>query len=77
MEPAIKEMIRSQTSEEDDLVIERIYHECGQDVVKTIMKISNIEEAPPKPETLFDKIRKICDDKDTVLQEKIAQSKGI
>lgn len=77
MDPAIKEMIRSQTSEEDDLIIERVYHESGQDVVKTIMKLSNVQEPPTKPETLFDKIRKICDDKDTVLQEKLSQSKPI
>lgn len=77
MDPTIKEIIRTQCQEQDDLTIERVFHECNGDVVKTLLKLANAPEEQEKPKTIFDEIRTICDDKDTVLQEKLAQSKNI
>lgn len=76
MDVAIKDMIRNQTNVHDMVLIERTYMECENDVVKTIMKLSNIvSKETVKTPTIFDELRTILDAKDAVLQDKIQESK--
>lgn len=76
MEPAIKEMIRTQTSVTDNVLIERTYHECKGDIVQTIMKLSNLVSVEKeKTRNMFDELREILDAKDAILQDKIKESK--
>lgn len=78
MDASVKEMIRSQTMVQDGVLIERTFHECEGNVVKTILKLSNLTTVETKPTpTLFDEMRAILDAKDAILQEKIKESKGI
>lgn len=73
---AVKETIQQQTLVTDEVLIERVYHECKGDVVATIMKLSNVVGKPstqPSPPTLFDEMRKILDAKDAMLQSKLAE----
>lgn len=62
-------IIKNQTQEKDELHIERVYYQCGSDIVKTIMNLSNIKDnAPIKESTssIFDDIRKIVDEKENI-----------
>lgn len=65
------EIISKQTGVNDLLLIEKTYYECNSDDVKTIYKLLEIELPPMKEEkrTLFDDLRQICDEKDTIFQE--------
>lgn len=77
MDQSIIDIIRSQTGCEDVDCIERVYIECGEDVVKTIMQLSNVTEAPPRhipTPSEFDEVRKIVDEKENIYFER---NKGI
>lgn len=65
-------IIKSQTGADDmhldDLHIERVYFECGSDIVKTIMKLSDLKDVTVqnKEPSVFDDIRKIVDEKEQI-----------
>lgn len=70
------EIIKSQTGMSDELQIERIFYECDSDIVKTIMKISNINDntiTQTRENNIFDNIRAIVDEKERIYQNR---SKG-
>jgi hypothetical protein len=72
MSSEIIQSISQQTGETDLLYIERVYYECQQNHIDTILKILKVN-VPPSPAvkkhpTLFDDMRTICDAKDTVFQ---------
>lgn len=71
MDKEIIDIIKQQTNIKDDLVIERAFYEHGNDVVKTIMSLSSIEDTTtrPKTHTLFDNIRQICDEKEKIFHQ--------
>jgi hypothetical protein len=67
--------IAIQSGIDDVLLIERTFYECDSDEIKTIFKLMQIEmpkqkhEKNPRERTLFDDLRDICDEKDTMFQE--------
>jgi hypothetical protein len=77
MDQSIIDIIRSQTGCEDIESIQRTFAECGEDVVKTIMQLSSVTEAPPRntpTPSEFDEIRRIVDEKENIYFER---NKGI
>lgn len=61
-------IIKNQTQEKDELHIERVYYQCGADIVKTIMTLSDIKDNTPIKEhtSIFDGIREIVDEKEKI-----------
>jgi hypothetical protein len=76
MDKTVLDIIKKQTDISDDLLIERVYYESGNDPVKTITTLSNIEIIKTKdvPHTVFDDIRKIVDEKEKIYYNR---NKGI
>lgn len=70
------QLISDQTGIDDLLYIERVYYECKQNQIETILKLLKVETPVTKPRTLFDDLRDICDAKDTIFQEFLAISKS-
>lgn len=68
MDKSVLDIIKKQTDVQDDLLIERVYYESGNDPVKTITTLSKIEIIKKKdtPHTVFDDIRKIVDEKENI-----------
>ena len=68
MDKSVLDIIKKQTDVQDEILIERVYYECGNDPVKTITTLSNIETIQKKdtPYTVFDHIRKIVDEKENI-----------
>lgn len=65
------EMIKTQTSIEDDDLIQQLYFQNNYDVIKTILEVQSIktiEKNTIKQHNVFDTIRKILDDKDEIFQ---------
>jgi hypothetical protein len=65
------DIISKQTGVNDLLLIEKTYYECNSDNVTTIYKLLEIElpEIKQEKRTIFDDLREICDEKDTIFQE--------
>jgi hypothetical protein len=65
------DIISNQTGINDLLLIEKTYYEYNSDEVRTIYKLLEIElpQVKEKKLTVFDDLRKICDEKDTIFQE--------
>lgn len=66
------DIISKQTGITDSLLIERTYYECDSDSTKTIYKLMEIELPElreKKPRDVFDDLREICDQKDTIFQD--------
>jgi hypothetical protein len=74
MDKEIIDIIKSQTGVSDELQIERVFYECNSDIVKTIMKISNINDNTllinKKENNVFDNIRTIVDEKEKIYQNR-------
>lgn len=73
MDKEIIDIIKSQTGVSDELQIERVFYECNSDIVKTIMKISNINDntsVRKKENNVFDNIRAIVDEKEKIYQNR-------
>lgn len=73
MDKEIIDIIKSQTGVSDELQIERVFYECNSDIVKTIMKISNINDntsVRKKENNVFDNIRAIVDEKEKLYQNR-------
>jgi len=73
--------ISSQTGIDDKILIEKTYYECGSDVVATICKLLDIKTVPRNDAckttpSVFDTIRNICDEKDTIFQELMQKAKS-
>ena len=74
MSSDIFKMISKQTGVDDLLHIEKIYYECNKDEVATIFKLMGIAmpnirgEKLVHEQTVFDDLRVICDEKDTIFQ---------
>lgn len=68
MDKEVLDIIKKQTDIQDDLLIERVYYENGNDPVKTITTLSKIEiiKKQDSPHTVFDDIRKIVDEKENI-----------
>lgn len=66
MDKELLSVIKKQSNVDDDLLVERVYYETGQDVGATVLKLCNIEYPEPKTKirNVFDDVREICDDKD-------------
>ncbi len=62
------DIIKKQTFITDELEIERCFYENCEDILKTIMKLSDLKEKQyDAPEaSVFDRIRQIVDDKEAV-----------
>ena len=77
MDEKTKQIISKQTNIEDLVLIEKTYFECDNDVGATVLKLMNItyKSKPKPPRTQFDDYREILDDKDTVYQQIVANSK--
>lgn len=75
MSTELFDRIAVQSGINDMLLIERTYYECNSDEIKTIFKLMDMEmpkqrhEKNPRERTLFDDLRDICDEKDTLFQE--------
>ena len=71
------EMISKQTSEENMAKIEEVFKECNGDAFATIFKLMEMDIPPIRGEkllherTVFDDVRMICDEKDTIFQNKL------
>ena len=73
MDKELVDIIKSQTGVSDELQIERVFYECNGDIVKTIMKISNIDDNTSvikKENNVFDNIRAIVDEKEKIYQNR-------
>jgi hypothetical protein len=76
------ELISKQTGVEDMLLVERTYYECASDEVKTIFKLMDIAvpatrtELRKKERTVFDDLREICDEKDIIFQNVLANKRN-
>lgn len=67
--PELIELIQKQTNITDTKLIEQTLKECNDDVFKTICVLLKIKkEDPPKPPTVFDDLRMICDEKAVIFQ---------
>jgi len=72
------DIISKQTGIDDLLLIEKSYYECNSDCTKTIFKLLEIELPklrPEKPKDVFDDLREICDQKDTIFQDFLEKNK--
>lgn len=76
MNADVLSIIKNQTQVQDDVHIERIYYECQGDVIKTIIELSGIKipKHQEKPKTLFDDIREIVNEKESIYHNR---NKGI
>jgi hypothetical protein len=72
------DIIMSQTNVEDRLYVERVYMECENDVPQTVIKLMNleVEHKPQKEPTIFENIRKILNEKDTMYHDVMARNRG-
>jgi hypothetical protein len=72
------DIIMSQTNVEDRLHVERVYMECENDVPQTVIKLMNldVEKKPQKEPTIFEHIRKILNQKDTIYHDMMSRNKG-
>lgn len=73
------DIISSQTGINDRALIERYYIECNNSVVDTIMKLMDYrycKEPIQKEYTVFDNIRDIMLEKETLFLEVMKQAKG-
>jgi hypothetical protein len=58
-----------QTGNQDRLLIEKLYYECKQDVVSTVLILLDKVDVTPKPaRNIFDDMRDILDAKAVVFQ---------
>lgn len=73
-------IISDQTGINDLLHIEKTYYECNGDEVSTILKLMNMSlpktRNTKKLKTLFDDLREICDEKDTIFQEFLSKNRN-
>lgn len=73
-------LISKQTGLNDLIYIERVYYECDRDEIKTIVKLMDrpyaLTNEEKRPRTMFDDIRQICDEKDTIFQEMLSKQKN-
>jgi hypothetical protein len=73
-------IISKQSGIDDLLHVERVYYECDGDMIKTILKLMEqpyvMTKEELKPKTIFDDIRSICDEKDTVFQDFLEKNKS-
>jgi hypothetical protein len=71
-------IISKQTGIDDFLLIERAYYECDSDTTKTIFKLLEIELPElrnKRSRDVFDDLRDICDEKDTIFQEVLKKNR--
>jgi hypothetical protein len=66
------DIIKKQTDVDDDLLIERCLYENSNDILKTIMQLSNLKEKEyyKAPDEVFDEIRKIVDEKEKIYHDR-------
>ena len=64
-------MIEKQTDIKDRSLIESTFNECNNDVYKTICALLKIKEEVKPPQTVFDDLRMICDEKAVIFQTTI------
>ena len=76
------ELISKQSGIDDFLLIEKTFYECNSNELATIFKLMG-RELPhvrgvklENEKTVFDDLRTICDDKDTIFQQKLKVLKG-
>jgi hypothetical protein len=75
-------LISKQSGIDDFLLIEKTFYECNSNELATIFKLMG-KDLPrirgvklENEKTVFDDIRKICDDKDIIFQQQLKVLKG-
>lgn len=77
MDQETLDIISTQTGCHDREEIEHWFEACDKDIVRTIMKLSNVIELPDRNKSApseFDEVRKIVDEKENIYFER---NKGI
>jgi hypothetical protein len=74
-------MISSQTGIDDLILIERAYYECKANTIDTICKLMDIKQvlrndAARETKSLMETFREILDEKDTIFQQILSESKS-